>query len=550
MLFNRALAPFEIADLFATGGAGVCYREDPAPVFTAQPASQNGFLSQTVTLSGAAMGVPRPAYQWFFEGLPMENQTDLTLTLTNLTSDQAGRYVLAASNEFGTTQSAPAILSVDYCFPAPDGLVSWWTGDGPALDATGVNHGSLRNGASCVPGLIGQMFKFDGTDDFVQVGARPSLVFTNQFTVETWIYPQGLGVLMGKEGEYLVARLGNGTLQYAVANQDPGWRWYDTGIAVPSNQWSHVAVVFEDGFVLSYLNGMLAHRYRGVGEIGDAVPSQNDFRIAGRQAAASYLKGYLDEPSVYNRALGPAEVQSIYNAGRMGKGPTTDPAPVFAAHPVDVTAWALHSASFTGTALGVPRPDYQWFFEGAAIPGATNGTLVLSDLSTNDAGAYFVVATNTFGSATSALAHLSISYPRFFTNSESFEDGWNGWYADNGVWEVGAPTSGPGQAAAGTMCAATILGGNYPAYTDSRLISPGVTLPTVSGDERVQLRFWQYFHYAEINGQVQISVWNNGAWGSWQTLATPAYGSGGSIGVHGYWWTPTEVDLRPMPAGE
>ena len=78
-----------------------------------------------------------------------------------------------------------------------------------------------------------------------------------------------------------------------------------------------------------------------------------------------------------------------------------------------------------------------------------------------------------------------------FRNPETFESGWGDWYAENGVWQVGTPTSGPEQAYEGTSCAATGLWGNYPVYTDSRLISPEVTLPTVSGAERVQLRFWQ-----------------------------------------------------------
>ena len=50
---------------------------------------------------------------------------------------------------------------------------------------------------------------------------------------------------------------------------------------------------------------------------------------------------------------------------------------------------------------------------------------------------------------------------------ESFEDAGAGdaWVADFGIWEVGAPTSGPGAAHLGANCLATILSGNY---TDDR----------------------------------------------------------------------------------
>ena len=87
--------------------------------------------------------------------------------------------------------------------------------------------------------------------------------------------------------------------------------------------------------------------------------------------------------------------------------------------------------------------------------------------------------------------------------------GWGDWYAENGVWQVGTPTNGPGQAYEGTSCAATGLWGNYPGYTDSRLISPGVLLPAVNTGESIVLRFRHWFAYAEVRGEVQISVWNS-----------------------------------------
>ena len=53
---------------------------------------------------------------------------------------------------------------------------------------------------------------------------------------------------------------------------------------------------------------------------------------------------------------------------------------------------------------------------------------------------------------------------------ESFEGGWGDWYADNGVWQIGVPSSGG--AISGTSVAATAMAGEYPEQTDSRLVSP------------------------------------------------------------------------------
>ena len=103
----------------------------------------------------------------------------------------------------------------------------------------------------------------------------------------------------------------------------------------------------------------------------------------------------------------------------------------------------------------------------------------------------------------------------------SFETGWGDWYADRGVWQVGTPTAGPGGCHSGTQCAGTVLNGNYPAYTDSRLISPTITLENVSGAEEIHLRFWQWFayypygvSYSNDYATVQISTDDGQTWTS------------------------------------
>ncbi len=91
-----------------------------------------------------------------------------------------------------------------------------------------------------------------------------------------------------------------------------------------------------------------------------------------------------------------------------------------------------------------------------------------------------------------------------------FEDGWTSWSADNGVWQIGTPTAGPGGCIEGSQCAGTVLDGNYPPDTDSRLISYHVVLPAVTGYEEIHLRFMNWFSYFDSIdwGQVQVQVWD------------------------------------------
>jgi hypothetical protein len=63
--------------------------------------------------------------------------------------------------------------------------------------------------------------------------------------------------------------------------------------------------------------------------------------------------------------------------------------------------------------------------------------------------------------------------------------------------------------------------GTYGGDTDSRLISPPVTLAAVSGQEKVYLRFWEWFAYGTWDaGYIEISVWDTatGTWSAWTTV--------------------------------
>ncbi len=123
---------------------------------------------------------------------------------------------------------------------------------------------------------------------------------------------------------------------------------------------------------------------------------------------------------------------------------------------------------------------------------------------------------------------------------EDFESVNSEWTIENGIWQIGVPSSGGTRS--GTNVAATNLTGVYPANSDSRLISPAIGLPGILSDERIELRFWQWYesHGGDV-GYVQISVLHeDSTWGVWQTVAEP----GGYY--HQYWtsgWSRVAVDL-------
>lgn len=77
--------------------------------------------------------------------------------------------------------------------------------------------------------------------------------------------------------------------------------------------------------------------------------------------------------------------------------------------PLNQAVPAGGTATFQVSATGYPAPNYQWWFLDQALPGANGSSLVITNVGTNDLGAYQVVVWNTFSSATSSPAQLVMS---------------------------------------------------------------------------------------------------------------------------------------------
>ena len=83
-------------------------------------------------------------------------------------------------------------------------------------------------------------------------------------------------------------------------------------------------------------------------------------------------------------------------------------APMITSQPTNATVLAGQTTNFIVNASGVPIVGYQWNFEGTNIPGATNVSLVLTNLQLTNAGDYSVQVTNVLGSVISSNTLLSV----------------------------------------------------------------------------------------------------------------------------------------------
>jgi hypothetical protein len=84
--------------------------------------------------------------------------------------------------------------------------------------------------------------------------------------------------------------------------------------------------------------------------------------------------------------------------------------PVITVQPAPVTTCLQQTATFTVTATGTSL-TYQWQFNGANIPGATNPSFTINNIAATFAGPYRVVVSSGSCSVTSSVANLTVSGP-------------------------------------------------------------------------------------------------------------------------------------------
>jgi hypothetical protein len=86
-------------------------------------------------------------------------------------------------------------------------------------------------------------------------------------------------------------------------------------------------------------------------------------------------------------------------------------APVIVTNPQDSIVLAGETAVFTVTAVGALPLTYQWRLNGTNILANTNLNLALTNVQANQAGYYSVLIRNSYGSALSRNALLTVIQP-------------------------------------------------------------------------------------------------------------------------------------------
>jgi PKD repeat protein len=252
----------------------------------------------------------------------------------NGTVDEVGIYnrALSASEIRAIYDAGSAGKCKPQCVSPPSGLTAWWPADGNADDIAGGNNGTLRNGATFVPGTVGQAFSFDGVDDYIEIADSPALRPTS-LTIEGWFNfatTEGTRILFGKTA-------GTGTSESYVVYYAAGKLWATIGDAVSIGDqlpytwapalgtWHSIAYTFDNasGNQSLYVDGVSVASGTTAKRVGyDAHPVIIGAEFE-NEALVTFYKGAIDEVALYNRALSASEIQATFNAGSAGKCHTT-----------------------------------------------------------------------------------------------------------------------------------------------------------------------------------------------------------------------------------
>jgi hypothetical protein len=198
-------------------------------------------------------------------------------------------------------------------------------GVGAVDDSAGGTTGTAH-GATGADGRIGRAFQFNGTDQYLDLGAgRSTLSGVAGATAEAWIQPGTLvndGIALGIS----VNASTSSRLQFRVSTAlvpNAGARTADTGTllqldgtAVSAGAWTHVVMAFDfAGDAISiYQNGAQAATTTGLG-FADATPgTTSDVSVIGvdEDTATNWWLGRIDEVRVAGAPLGADWVSAQY----------------------------------------------------------------------------------------------------------------------------------------------------------------------------------------------------------------------------------------------
>lgn len=454
----------------STNSSALLTITNSAPVILTAPITKEMVRGGTVIFEVAARGSDPLAYQWQFEEADLPAATNAILRLSEIQPNQAGHYRVVITNAFGTVLSTPVSLtlvptvivgwgSVFTSTPNPppgltnvlaisggdqysvalrtDGTVYAWGWDAfsrlnvpPGLDnvrtiAAGGFHGSTLQSNGTVVNWGNSFFDSSvnvpaGLSNVVDIAAghKFNLALRRDNTVLAWgdNFMNQINLPSRLTG---VVEMGAGTYHGLAVKQDGtvvAWGYNTSGqtnvppaatnmVAVAGGA-SHSLALRRNGSVVSWGSGAATNAPEQLtNAIAIAAGWQHSLALRADGTVVAWGSGTSGQTDVPEWLT---NVVAISAGWSHSLALLNDGSPYITGQPWTQTIYPGESVSFELVALGQPPLNYQWHFNQTPIPGATNGTLVLSNSPMASAGVYHCVVTNHLGSVSSWPTWLTV----------------------------------------------------------------------------------------------------------------------------------------------
>ena len=380
------------------------------------------------------------------------------------------------------------------------GLISHWNLDDgagvSASDSSGVNNGTLVNGPTWVTGKDNKAVRFDGIDDYIDLGTMD--VSGSGFTISAWFNADNFNVSDGRivskatgqneqDHYWMLSTIDSGgpKLRFRLKTAGNTSTLIGTQTIAPGS-WVYAVATYDGTTMRLYTNGVETGSMSKSGVLD--TNSNVGVRIGDNPGAdRKRFSGIIDDVAIYNRALTATEVADLYNgatsSGTTTPPPTTTPAPTASITSANTSITSGGSTTLTWTSTNAASCSGTNFTTNNSTSGSVN-------VSPTQTTTYSLSCTGSGGSANSSVT-VTVTAPPTNTTPPTTTTGTGAidnlqpgyWYeVPNSRLDSVAPTPLP----AGTVGVRGVMdawnGGAYDSIGD-RLIVWGGGHSDYSGNE-------------------------------------------------------------------
>lgn len=215
---------------------------------------------------------------------------------------------------------ASAFVTLNIVVQDPPRMVALYAFDGNTFSKVGTAHGELTGTANYVSGRYGQAIDLDGTSHYITLPA--GVANGDDMTVAAWVNWDG-GAAWQRIFDFgtgtsaylfLTPRSANNTMRFAIRTPASGGEQRLETTALPTNTWTHVAVVLHGDAGKLFINGTLVASNAITLDPSAIRPTLN-YLGKSQFTADPLFKGRLDDFHIYNRALADFEIANLANPG-------------------------------------------------------------------------------------------------------------------------------------------------------------------------------------------------------------------------------------------